>query len=417
VRWAAAREWPPAADSVFAQFFYVLRGYGVPVTITEWLALMQALAQGLALSGLDRFYLLARSILVKSETYFDQYDQAFAAVFEGIETPIEIADEVWDWLADPAVFPGLSAKERAALVEALGGMDLEELKRLFEERLAEQTEAHHGGNYWVGTGGTSAFGHSGLHPGGIRVGGESRNRSAVKVAGERRYRSYRTDAIVGVRQFEVALRRLRQLSSKNDSLPDELDIEATIESTADNAGILTLEYRRSRKNNVRVLLLMDVGGSMHPYIRVCSQLFSAVHKSSHFKDLRFHYFHNCIYEHLFLDTYCAYDNCVLTSRVLHELSGEYKLILVGDAAMAPSELMARDGIIWWGRTNAEPGIEWLRKLARHFDHAVWLNPIPEREWSRMYGQYTMEKVREVFPMYELSVDGLTAAVKKLMVKR
>jgi hypothetical protein len=299
----------------------------------------------------------------------------------------------------------------------MDGLDLDELRRLFEERLAEQDEAHHGGNRWVGTGGTSPFGHSGLHPGGFRVGGESRNRSAVKVAGERRYRGYRTDVKVGVRQFELALRRLRQLSSKNEGVPDELDLDETIEETADHAGRLSLVWRRSRKNAVKVLLCMDVGGSMHPYIRLCSQLFSAVNSQTHFKDLKTYYFHNCIYDWLYLDTDMSTHNAVSTNRVTQEHSGDYKLVVVGDAAMAPSELLSRHGIIWWGYSNDQPGIEWLKQLRRHFDHSVWLNTIPEDQWGWAYGSRTIGMVRQVFPMYELSLDGLQAAVRKLMVAR
>jgi uncharacterized protein len=401
---------------MFTDFFFLLRMYGVPVTVTEWLALMRGLALGLVPTSLDQFYAVARSVLVKSETYFDQYDQAFVHMFEGIETPVEIADEVWDWLADPLTMPGLTDEERRQLAASLADLDLEALRAMFEERLKEQTEAHHGGNYWVGTGGTSAFGHSGYHPGGIRVGGESRNRSAVKVAGERRYRGYRTDQEVGVRQFELALRRLRQLSSRNEGVPDELDLDETIEETASNAGRLSLVWRKSRKNTVKVLLLMDVGGSMGPYIRLCSQLFSAVNRSSHFKDLRFYYFHNCVYERLYTNTRMSVSEAVSTRRVLQELPSDYKLIVVGDAAMATSELMDRGGIIWWGFDNDEPGIEWLRRLHRHFDHSVWLNTIPEADWDRTYGSVTIRKVREVFPMFELTVDGLTAATRKLMVR-
>ncbi|HMK93221.1 MAG TPA: VWA domain-containing protein [Thermoleophilia bacterium] len=402
---------------MFTKFFFLLRAYGVPVTITEWMMLMRALAEGLALSSLDRFYSLARSILVKSETYFDQYDQAFLACFEGIETPVEIADEVWDWLSDPLALPGLSEAEKRELLALMDDLDLDELQRLFEERLAEQTEAHHGGNRWVGTGGTSPFGHSGFHPGGIRVGGESRGRSAVKVAGERKYRAFRTDVKVGVRQFELALRRLRQLSSRNEGVPDELDLDETIEETADNAGRLSLVWRKSRKNAVKVILAMDVGGSMAPYIRLCNQLFSAVNSQTHFKDLRTFYFHNCIYDWLYLDTHMTTQNAVSTARVIHEYASDYKLIVVGDAAMAPSELLSRHGIIWWGYSNEQPGVEWLRQLRRHFDHSVWLNTIPEEQWGWAYGSRTIGLVRDVFPMYELSLDGLQGAVRKLMVAR
>ena len=403
---------------MFTQFFFLLRAYGVPVTLTEWLMLMQALAKGLAFSSLGQFYLLARAVLVKSETFFDQYDQAFAACFAGIETPAEIADEVWGWLADPFNVPAMTEEERRLLAEWLGSeADLEELRRLFEERLREQTEAHHGGSHWIGTGGTSPFGHSGLHPGGIRVGGERRSRSAAKVAAERRYRGYRTDVEVGVRQFEVALRRLRRLSSRNEGLPDELDLEETVEKTADNAGRLELRWRKGRRNNVRVLLLMDVGGSTDPYVRLCSRLFTAVNRASHFKELRFFYFHNCVYDWLYTDTSCSLDRAISTNGVLRDLPGDYKLIVVGDAEMAPSELLQRDGVIWWGFGNDEPGIDWLRKLRGHFEHSVWLNTVPAAEWEHAYGRFTIGRIREVFPMYELTVDGMTAAVRSLLVRR
>lgn len=243
------------------------------------------------------------------------------------------------------------------------------------------------------------------------------HRSAVKVADERRYRSYRTDAQVGVRQFELALRRLRVLSVKNEECPDELDLGETVRSTADHGGILSLEYRKSRKNNVRLLVLMDVGGSMHPYLDICGRLFTALNRATHLKDLRFHYFHNCVYDYLFTDTSCSTGNAVRTKRVLNELSGDYKLILVGDAAMAPRELRAPHGIIWWGMANEEPGIEWLRRLRRHFPHSVWLNTIPRSEWRRACGGPTIAEVGRVFSMFDHSVDGLTEAVRSLIVRR
>jgi hypothetical protein len=402
---------------VFVEFFYLLRAYGVPVTVTEWLMFSHALAHDLAGSSLTSFYDVGRACLVKSEAFFDQYDQAFQHMFQGVETPQEIADEVWDWLADPLAQVHVNEEERRALLEALADIDLEGLRRSFEERLREQTEAHHGGDRWVGTGGTSAFGHSGWHPGGIRVGGHSSHRSAVKVAGERRYRSYRTDAQVDVRQFELALRRLRRLSARNQERPDELDLDATVRSTADHGGLLSLEYQKSRKNTVKLLVLMDVGGSMDPFVTICSRLFTALNRATHLKDLRFLYFHNCVYDHLFNDASCSTRNAVDTTQLLNELSGDYKLILVGDAAMAPSELKARHGIIWWGQANEEPGIEWLQRLRRHFPHSVWLNTIVQAEWDWAYGHRTIAEVRRIFPMFELTVDGLTAAVSALMVRR
>ncbi len=402
---------------MFTSFFFLLRAYGVPVTLTEWLTLMEALARGLAFSDLSQFYRLSRAVLVKSESYYDQFDQAFQAAFAGIETPVELADQVWRWLDDPVALWGLSEEERRALAAALGILDLEELRRMFEERLLEQTEEHHGGSHWIGTRGTSPFGHSGFHPSGIRIGGESGQRSALKVAGERRYRAYRTDATVGVRQFEVALRRLRRLSSRDEQPPDELDLDATIQATADHGGILSLEWRRSRRNQTRVLLLMDAGGSMHAHLRTCSQLFTAVNRATHFKDLRTYFFHNCVYDHLFLDATCHPRNSVPTNQVLHDLLPEYKLVLVGDASMAPSELLDRDGIIWWGLSNEQPGIEWLQRLRRHFSHSAWLNPISADQWDTIYGRESIGMVRSVFPMFELTVDGLTQAVRALTVRR
>jgi uncharacterized protein with von Willebrand factor type A (vWA) domain len=402
---------------MFTHFFFLLRAYGVPVTVTEWLALMDALAKGLAFSSLTDFYSLARSVLVKSETFFDQYDQAFAHAFRGIETPKELEEAVWEWLANPLPPLVLSPEEQARLAAAMALLDLEELNRLFEERLREQKEAHHGGQHWVGTGGTAPFGHSGFHPGGIRVGGESGRRSAVKVAGERRYKGYRTDATLDVRQLELAFRRLRVLSSRTDVPPDELDLDGTVRETSRKGGLLTLEWKRSRRNQVRVLVLMDSGGSMHQHIQLCNRLFTAVNRASHFKDLRFYYFHNCVYDRLYLDPMCHPRNSAFTAEVLHQLSPEYKLILVGDAAMSPTELVARDGIIWWGYSNEEPGIEWLARLQRHFTHSAWLNPIPEQQWPTAYGAETIALVGKVFRMYDLSVDGLTEAVRHLSVRR
>ena len=402
---------------MFTEFFFLLRAYGVPVTVTEWLTLMQALALGLASSDLTRFYQLGRTVLVKSETYFDQYDQAFAHAFRGVETPLEIADDVREWLLDALPPRGLTAAERAEWAAAFAGLDLDALMRQFEERLREQTEAHHGGSKWIGTGGTSAFGHSGAHPGGIRVGGAARGGTAVKVAEERRYQGYRTDAALGVRQFELALRRLRHLSTRNELPPDELDLDATIQATADHGGLLDLQFRRQRRNQVRVLLLMDAGGSMHAHLAVCGRLFTAVNRTTHFKDLRILYFHNCVYDRLYLDPSCHPRRSVLTADTLRELSGECKLIMVGDAAMAPSELLYPGGMLWWGESNEEPGVAWLRRLRRRFDHSAWLNPLPQSQWEGAWGAETIGLVGNVFPMFELTVDGLTAAVRRLIVRR
>lgn len=401
---------------MFTDFFYQLRSEGLPVSLTEWMTFMEALNKGLAMSNLNVFYHLARTTLVKSEALFDRFDIAFAKYFSGIETDDALLNKVWEWLSNPLPPRGMSPEELERWRSLLGDVDLEELKRLFMERLKEQTEAHHGGGKWIGTGGTSPFGHSGYHPAGIRIGGESHARSAVKVAAERRYKALRQDETLGVRQFEVALRRLRQLSTKVDGPKDELDLDGTIQETCKNAGFLELVFDRGHKNKVKVMVLMDIGGSMYPYSQLCSQLFTAVHEASHFQDLRFYFFHNAIYDYLYLDYTCDTRKAVKTNQVLKNIGSDYKVILVGDACMAPSELTLPGGIIWWGMNNEEPGIVWLERLARHFPYSVWLNPIPASDWDHVYGFQTLKMVRNVFPMYELTVDGLTQAIKKLLVR-
>lgn len=398
---------------MFINFFYLLRNYGVPVSITEWMTLMEALGRGMAASSLMGFYYLARAVLVKSEAHFDRYDLAFANYFNGVETPVELTEKVLKWLekALPPLY--ISPEER----KQFQNWDLDELRRQLEERLREQKGEHHGGGNWIGTGGTSRFGHSGYNPAGIRLGGESVNKSAVKVAAERNFRGFRTDETIGVRQFEVALRKLRQLSSKVEGPKEELDIDETIKETGEKGGLLQLVWSRGRKNMVKVALIMDSGGSMMPYLQICSQLFTAMNRSSHFKDLRFFFFHNCVYQHIYLDPSCHIRNAIKTEDFLQQLGPDYKVIFLGDASMAPSELMMVDGAIDWYYSNDEPGITWLRRIAGHFPHSVWLNPIPAVYWNRTIGTYTINMIKEIFPMFELTVDGLEAAIKKLKVRK
>ena len=402
---------------MYTNFFYQLRREGVPVSITEWMTLMEALSVGLAESSLSGFYYLARAVLVKSESHFDQYDLAFQSYFQGIETPEQLLDQVSEWMANPLPAKMFSEEERNDLLKKLGLPDWESLKAALEERLRKQDGPHHGGNNWIGTGGTAQFGHSGFHPGGVRIGGDSHGQSAVKVASERNYRDYRSDTTLGVRQFEVALRRLRQFSTRLDGVKDQLDLEDTIDETCKNAGQLKLVWTRPRKNSVKVIVLMDAGGSMVPYAKICSQLFAAVHKSSHFKDLKFFYFHNCIYDLLYLDASCNPRKAVKTEDILRSLNSDYKVILIGDASMAPSELMMSDGNIFWDLGNDEPGITWLQRIAKKFPYNVWLNPIPEGYWERVHGYQTLKMVRDIFPMFELTLEGLDRAIKKLMVRK
>lgn len=398
---------------MFVNFFYLLKAYGVPVAINEWMLLMEALGKGMALSSLTGFYHLARSVLVKSETYYDRYDQAFYSYFRGIETPLELTEKVLQWLEKALPPRHVSPAERRQFEQ----WDLEDLRRRLEQRLREQQDAHHGGSKWIGTGGTSPFGHSGYHPAGVRIGGSPGNQSAVQVAAQRKFKGFRTDATIGVRQFEVALRKLRQLSSKVEGPREELDLDETVRETGDKGGLLHLVWNRGRKNTVKVALVMDSGGSMDPYMRLCSQLFTAMNRSSHFKDLRFFYFHNCIYEHIYLDPSCNRAAAIRTEHFLRLLGPDYKIILLGDASMAPGELTMPGGAINWSYMNEEAGITWLQRIAAHFNHAVWLNPIPAPFWDRVTGYYTISRIRNIFPMYELTVEGLDQAIKKLKVRK
>jgi uncharacterized protein with von Willebrand factor type A (vWA) domain len=389
---------------MFTDFFYTLKRKRVPVSIIEWMTLMEALSKG-CISNLDEFYYLARAILVKSESYYDHYDVAFQEYFKGIETPEEISEQILEWLQDPINRMTLSEEERALF----DSMDFDELLKELEKRLKEQTEQHDGGGYWIGRGGTSPFGHSGYHPAGIRIGGESGGRHAIQIAQERRFRNYRSDVTLDVRQIKMALRGLRQLSRIGPE--DELDLERTIDATSKNAGEIEMVWTRSRKNAVKLLLLMDVGGSMVPFARLCSRLFSAAHSSTHFKDFQYFYFHNCIYDNLYQDI--ERQEAVSTDYLLHILEPDYKVVLVGDARMAMPELTQRYGAIYYYERNEVPGLLRLKQFAEHFTHCVWINPTEPYYWNHP----TVMLVEKFFPMFELTLDGLDQAVKKLVVKK
>jgi uncharacterized protein with von Willebrand factor type A (vWA) domain len=389
---------------MFTNFFYTLRERKVPVSITEWMTLMEALSKGF-ISSLNDFYYLARSILVKSEAYFDHYDVAFQEYFKGIKAPPEISEQILNWLKDPFNKMLLTEEERALL----DIMDLDELLKELEKRLQEQIEQHDGGDYWIGRGGTSPFGHSGQNPAGFRIGGRGGSRSAIQIAEQRQFRNYRQDLTLDIRQIEVALKGLRQLNRTGPE--DELDLEKTINATAKNAGDLDLIWRRSRKNKVKLLLLMDVGGSMNPFAHLCSLLFSAAHRSTHFRDFQYYYFHNCIYDYVYKDI--ERRDAISTSYLLHTTEQDYKVILVGDAWMAPSELNSVYGAIYYYERNYKPGIVRLKQIADHFNHCVWLNPEAPHYWN----EPTVTMIRKIFPMFELTVEGLQQAVKKLIVKR
>jgi len=389
---------------MFTDFFYTLKEKKVPVSITEWMALMEALSKGY-ISNLNDFYYLARAILVKSEAYYDQYDVAFQEYFKGIEAPPEIAEQILSWLRDPINKMLLSDEERALL----DSMALDELLEELEKRLKEQTEQHDGGDYWIGRGGTSPFGHSGEHPGGIRMGGSGGGGSAMQIAEQRQFRNYRSDLTLDVRQIEVALKGLRRLDHTGPE--DQLDLDKTIDATCRNAGELEFIWTRDRKNAVKLLLLMDAGGSMEPFAHLCSLLFSAAHSSTHFKDFQYYYFHNCVYDALYKDI--ERRDGVGTDHILRTLEPDYKVILVGDAWMATSELIDMYGAIYYYERNHKAGIVRLKQIAEHFTHCVWLNPEPPRYWNHP----TVLTIGKVLPMFELTLDGLHQAIKKLIVKR
>jgi uncharacterized protein len=395
---------------MFTDFFYLLRRKGVPVTVTEWVSFIEALYNGYFESSLNHLYYVGRAFLVKSEAYYDMFDIAFQEFFGGIVTePLEL-DKVMEWLENPLHrLPKLSQDEMAEFQKKMEEFkkthDLDELLRQFRERLKEQTERHDGGSKWIGTGGKSPFGAYGQHPGGIRVGGESWMQSAAKVAGERRFRNYRNDLILDVRQTKMALKKLREL--KKEGLQEELDIDETIDKTAKEGGEIELVFSKSRENSVRLLLLMDTGGSMLPYSELCDRLFSAASQAEHFKEFKHYFFHNCVYQDIYEDI--ANYKRVPTEKLFSNFHQGYKVILVGDARMAFSELFDVNGCIDYYYTNDKPGLEWLIRLKEHFPHSIWLNPTHRNYW----GHYTVDTVSKIFPMFELTLDGLKDGIKTL----
>jgi len=389
---------------MFTDLLYHFRAYGLKVTLVEWLTLIQALAEGHARANLEVFYHLARSLLVKKETLYDLYDVAFADFFRGVDRQFEISEALLAWLADPVLPRELTAEEMAAL----RAMDLDELKRRFAERLEEQRERHDGGSRWIGTGGTSPFGHGGANPAGIRIGGSGGGRSAVQVASERRFQNLRGDRVLDTRQIGMALRRLRRLG-KDEHL-EELDLDATIDTSARNAEI-DLVFGPPRKNRIKLLLLVDVGGSMDPHADLSERLFSAAHAANHFHSFESRFFHNCVYETLFTDIYHFRGGP--TEEVLKKLDRTWSVILVGDAWMSPFELTHRGGAIDLYHDNRETGLAWLKRIRERCPQSVWLNPEPRRVWRAP----SIRLVREVFPMYELTLDGLDEAVDVLCGRR
>ncbi|MBI4508464.1 MAG: VWA domain-containing protein [Deltaproteobacteria bacterium] len=388
---------------MFLEFFEELRRHKVPVSTHEWLTLAKAMSLGLHDSSLNGFYSLARSICVKDIAHYDAFDAAFLKTFRGIESSsLRLTEEMSAWLEDPVRRRELSDEERALL----SSLDLDQLRELFEKRMREQRERHDGGERWIGTGGTSPFGSQGYNPSGLRIGDSAGGRSAMQVASQRRFREYRKDLVLDVRRIDVALRLLRDLG--REGAPEELALEETIDRTAKNAGELEVVTRPRERNRTKLLLLMDVGGSMDPHARLLGQLFSAASRAGRFARFRHFYFHNCVYESVYEDA--QFYKAVMVADLLSSTDREEKLVVVGDASMHPTELLSAGGTIYFYHHNRTPGIEWMRRLAEHFRRSAWLNPEPEQYW----GIPSVDLLRHVFPMFPLTIDGLDAAVKHLL---
>ena len=387
------------------QFFFLLRKAGIRASITELLTLHESLAAGLADYSIDNFYLLARSTLVKDETQFDRFDQAFGAYYKGLEKAFgELGGEIpEEWLRRQAELY-LSDEEKRK-IESLGGF--EELMKTLAERLKEQQERHQGGNKWIGTAGTSPFGAYGYNPEGIRIGqAGSRHRSAIKVWDKREFSDLDDSVELGTRNLKVALRKLRNFA--REGAAEELDLDDTVRCTARNAGFLDVKMRPERHNAIKVLLFLDVGGSMTDHVRISEQLFSATR--SEFKHLEYYYFHNFIYESVWKDNRRRFDERIPTTEVIHKFGPDYRLIFVGDAAMSPYEIMYPGGSV--EHMNEEAGAVWMDRLLSHYHKAIWLNPEPKQSW-----QYTHSNkiIRELMSdrMFPLTPGGIADGIKRL----
>ncbi len=396
---------------MFINFFYKLREVGIQVSPTSFLTLQNALKMGL-IKTMDDFYMSARSILVKSERYFDLYDQVFAYHFEGIDVPDadgvildEMAKAMLDqWLQDPKEMAEMLGEDEKKLSQ----MTPDELIEYFKKRLEDQTERHDGGSKWIGTGGTSPVGHSGQHEGGMRVGGVSRNKSAVKVANERRYKEYSGFGPLTEQTIGEALKRLRNLIPSGPK--DKLDIDSTIYETMRNGGEIEIIFEQNLKDKLKIILAIDNGGwSMDPYVHLIQTLFN--YSKAQFKDIKTFFFHNTVYDTIWEDS--SRFRKPLKIDELTRRDPETRLIMVGDASMAPYELMAQDGSIYASERSGRSSKERLNFLVKTFPHCIWLNPVPKHMW---HYTRTIQEISNIFPMFELSLDGLEKGISHLMSK-
>jgi len=387
---------------VFINLFHALKRLGVPVTFNEWLLLQNALSENLADSSLRRFYHLARAILVKTEAHFDKFDQAFLECFGHIESDEDLLRTIEERLR--AMPPLELTEEEKQMVEKL---NLEEVRARFLKQLRSQDDKEHvGGNRAIGTGGRSPYGAWGYNPAGVRVGQhESRMRSAIQIAEKRSFRNYRDDMTLDTRSIKTVLSYIRQVVREGPK--DNLDIEGTIDATCRNAGELEFVWDRARKKRIKLMLLMDAGGTMAPHSELVSRLFSA--SKDIVKDLQFYYFHNCIYQEMYTDIWQM--KAVPTQKVLDQASRNYKVIVVGDAYMAPSELLSPNGAIDYWYRNDRPGIEWLMDIRKRFRKAIWLNPEPSVWWPSVP---STQMIQRIFPMFELTLEGMKSGARALI---
>ncbi|MFX1379969.1 MAG: VWA domain-containing protein [Promethearchaeota archaeon] len=455
---------------MFVEYFYYLKER-LPISITEYMTLMEALNKGL-IHNMVEFYYISRSILCKNEHHFDIYDISFANFFKEamLKFPEDIKQEIWDWLNKDITLPelieglqlilreyqeyinienleefleDLLEKYKAKfgdrvlinapneikdeiwkwleknfdLSEAGGSFqemmsqffDLEEMQKRFEELMQMQDEEHNGGDHWIGTQGASPFGHGGQNPMGMRVGGSSGMRMAMQIAQKRIFKDYRKDIVLDTRQIKVALKRLKKLEEIGKK--DELDLDKTIDKTAKNCGDIEIVFDKKRKNNVRMILLMDVGGSMTPYAHLVNLLFSAANNMSHWREFKYYYFHNCIYESLYFNARRNPDEAIEFNEFLRKYDNKYKVVLVGDAAMASWELTEKYGSIYYYHRNELPGIYYVKELANHFkNNVVWLNPeLIRPEWA----PWTRKIISSIIPMFDLTVEGIEEAMDYL----
>ncbi len=389
---------------MLVSFFYTLKETGVPVSIRELLDLISALKARLVFANIDDFYHLARLCLVKDEKYYDRFDLAFGRYFRDLETLDDVIEAMIpdDWLRTE--FLKQLTDEEKAKIESLGGLD--KLIEEFKKRLEEQKERHEGGNKWIGTGGTSPFGHSGYHPEGVRVGGESKNKKAVKVWEKRDFKNLDDSVELGTRNIKIALRRLRKFARTGAA--DELDMDDTISSTARNAGLLDIKMVPERHNAVKVLLFFDVGGSMDPYVKTCEELFSAAR--TEFKHLEYFYFHNYLYESVWKNNIRRHAERTPTLDILHKYSADYKVIFVGDASMSPYEILQPGGSVeHW---NEEAGEVWVDRVKSTYDKVAWINPVPQDEWGWTQSIDLAYRQMEGH-MYPLTLKGLEDAMAYL----